>query len=120
VPDIPPSENTRVLFANDLPYRARVADPFRALAETVAFAANDWVDDRATAWLYGIVVGGDNDTPEDDPDGDPGAAMAAVAARDRWDATQVAALRALHAAYVTHAATLVSAPAGELVTTAGS
>jgi len=90
----------RILFANDLPYTDSPADVFAAIRDTFAFAANDWAGDRATAWLYGIIVGWDPDPDEHDPDdGDPGAALASVAAKHGWTSEQVETLRALHEQY---------------------
>lgn len=82
-----------MIFANDLPFRDEHLDPLRSIGDSLAFAADDWGDSRAKAWIYGIVLGWD------DEDGSESAAMDELAIRHRWDAATVARLRALHAAW---------------------
>ncbi|WP_088312395.1 hypothetical protein [Kineosporia sp. R_H_3] len=71
-------------------------DPLGALHDAVAFSSRDWSNDgRDGAWIYGIVCGWDDET--DGPDA--GDAMTEVASLYRWDASTIARLRALHAAW---------------------
>ena len=64
----------------------------------MAFSSRDWGATRGDAWLYGIVVGWDND-PDDDPE-DHNDAMAELAVQYGWGADDVTRLRDLHAAWV--------------------
>ena len=79
----------RIVFANDLPFSARHADPFESLKDMLALSADDWGETRAKAWVYGIVLGWDY--PEDD-----GETMAELADKFDWSDEQVARLRQLH------------------------
>jgi hypothetical protein len=81
-----------IIFANDLPYTGPQMDPIGALKNTIAFSADDWSVSRAMAWVYGIVLGWDNDDPDDPDEG----AMGEIAARFGWTLDQVARLRKLH------------------------
>lgn len=66
-------------------------DPMAALHDAIAFSSRDFAEDRFEAWIYGIVVGWDD---EDDETGD-GGAMDEVAAKVGWTTQQVATLRKL-------------------------
>lgn len=68
-------------------------DPIKALGDCLAFNSRDWAGNKADAWIYGIVLGWDDDHPETD-------AMAEVAAEVGWDEYDVARLRRLHARWV--------------------
>lgn len=91
------------IFANDLPYDDASLNPLDALSQTLCFASNDWGASRAEAWIYGIVVGWDN---EDDPADT--AAMDELAGKYRWSPEQVERLRTLHTRFVALAASGVA------------
>jgi len=74
----------RHVFVNDLPYNDGQENPLGALGDALAFAADDWADTRAKAWVWGIVLGWDDE------------AMAELAADFHWDDATVARLRRLH------------------------
>ena len=50
-----------MVFLNDQPYSDGQEDPIKALRDTLAFAVDDWGDSRAKAWVYGIVLGWDDE-----------------------------------------------------------
>lgn len=81
------------IFLNDFTYSADEEDPHRSLEDALAFAADDWGDSRAKSWVYGIILGWDND------DGTPGEAMDEQAQRHGWSDETVARLRRLHAVW---------------------
>jgi hypothetical protein len=67
-------------------------DPRAELGYTFAFNSRDWAQDKADAWLYGIVVGwGAGEDPEDV------SALPDLALRHRWSPQDVARLERLHA-----------------------
>jgi hypothetical protein len=70
--------------ANDLPYQGQKLEPLEALGDVLAFSADDWGETRAMAWVWGIVLGWDDD------------ASAELAAKFRWSAEQIARMQALH------------------------
>ena len=72
----------------------RTEDPKESLNRTLATSSRDWGEDRADAWIYGVVCGWDD--PRMDPDGE---AMAELAKRHDWSPEEVARLRRLHAAF---------------------
>lgn len=84
----------RIVFTNDLPYTMGEENPLEALKTTLAFAVDDWGHSRAMSWVYGIVLGWDDEHPDDN------GAMEEQAARHGWDAAAVERLRRLHAAFV--------------------
>lgn len=61
-----------------------------ALRNALIFNSRDWGAQKVDAWLWGIIVGWDDD---DSPDED---AMGELAARHGWDEFDVENLRALH------------------------
>lgn len=63
---------------------------------TMALSSQDWAVARDFAWLYGILVGWDND-PEGG-DVEQVDTMSYIAGRFGWNADDVALLRRLHAA----------------------
>jgi hypothetical protein len=73
---------------------ADVAEALRSARSTLTLSSQDWSVRHDLAWLYGILVGWDDDP--DDPH--PVDAMADVAARCGWNADNVARLRRLAAA----------------------
>lgn len=73
---------------------ADVAEALRSARSTLTLSSQDWSVRHDLAWLYGILVGWDDDP--DDPH--PVDAMADVAARCGWNADSVARLRRLAAA----------------------
>lgn len=89
-----PPTSGGVIFANDLPFTDDQLDPLHALRNTLAFGSADWGEDRSTAWMYGIVVGWDDDEPEPGETGRE--AMDELARRHRWSPAQVERLRELH------------------------
>lgn len=66
-------------------------DPMAALHDAIVFNSRDFAESKFEAWIYGIVVGWDD---EDDETGDAGA-MDEVAAKVGWTAQEVATLRKL-------------------------
>lgn len=82
----------RVVFVNDIVYTDGEEHPRESLKSAIVFSADDWGASRALAWVYGIVVGWDDEDGNDD-------AMVELAAKFGWDATGVARLRRLHAAF---------------------
>lgn len=82
----------RVIIANDIPFGDGEEDPRESLKSAIVFSVDDWGASRAMAWVYGIVVGWDDEDGNDD-------AMAELAVKFRWDATAVARLRRLHEAF---------------------
>jgi hypothetical protein len=84
----------RVMFANDIPFTECDLDPLKALGDAIAFAVDDWGASRSMAWVYGIVLGWDDDDPMEGESGHE--AMDQLAARFRWTPEQVERLRELH------------------------
>jgi len=72
-------------------------DALESLANCIAASPDDWGADRAMSWVYGIVLGWDCEEDHEHREG-CGDAMAALAARWRWDEVDVARLRALRKA----------------------
>lgn len=68
-------------------------NPFQSLSDAIAFSSADWGQARDMAWIYGIVLGWDDEDDEDD------GAMGELAIRFGWDASTVERLRALHAEF---------------------
>lgn len=83
-------------IANNIPYNGKPKHVTEALADCLAFASNDWGASRATAWIYGIVLGWDPD-PEDD---DEESAIPELAERWGWTPDAVAELRRLHNEFI--------------------
>jgi hypothetical protein len=79
-------------MATNFPFTLQQMHPIAALRYLVAFDSRDWADNRADAWLYGIVIGWDPAIDEADEE----SSMPDVAARHGWDAETVARLRILH------------------------
>lgn len=71
-------------FLNDVTYTDGEEHPIQALKTTLAFAADDWGDTRAKAWVWGIILGWDEASEEE------------LAARFGWSAESVGRLRRLH------------------------
>jgi len=67
-----------------------VGDPMTAVGDVLAFSSRDWSTTKGDAWLYGIVLGWDDDS------GDDASAMDDVATRHGWTQDDVARLRRLH------------------------
>ena len=81
------------IIANRITENDPTENPLESLRAALAFSSNEWAESRAGAWVWGIVLGWDD---EDEPDSD---AMAEVAARYRWAPEVVARLRRLHEAF---------------------
>lgn len=62
-------------------------NPFESIAACIAFSPHDWGENHRNAWIYGIVLGWDGDSMDEQ------------ARRHRWSPDDVARLRRLHAAY---------------------
>jgi hypothetical protein len=76
-----------------------LADLYSALdsaRSTIAFSSQDWAASADFAWLYGILVGWDDEPTGGDVD--QGDALGKLAARFGWTAENVSLLRRLHAA----------------------
>ena len=74
----------------NLPAVDDLRETLSSLSRTVAFAPGDWTERRADAWVYGILVGWDDD--ED--------ALQELAEQHGWSEEQVARLRRYRAAIV--------------------
>ncbi len=85
----------RAIFTHQIDELTKQEDPLESIFNTIVFSSADFGAERDRAWLYGIVVGWDD---EDDPDAED--VMSELAAQHRWSAEQVARLRRLHAAFV--------------------
>lgn len=81
----------RVVFLNDVTYADGEENPLKALGTTLAFSVDDWGASRAMSWVWGIVLGWD----DEDDDG----AMVEQARRHGWSDETVARLRRLHDAF---------------------
>lgn len=77
-----------VIMANDLPYTRDEPNPLTAIGDALAFGVDDWGATRAKAWIYGIVLGWDDESIDD------------LAKQHRWTPNQVRRLRALHERFV--------------------
>ena len=85
-------------------------NPFEALHNLITFSSKDFGANRTDAWLYGIVVGWDNE--DTDPDPEDLGAMDELAATFGWDAQTVAQLRELRSQWIQRTTTpVVPAPA---------
>ncbi|MDV6267050.1 hypothetical protein [Rhodococcus globerulus] len=74
------------------------ADPFEALHNAISFSSMDFGSASDVAWIYGIVVGWDNDNPDEGEH--PYAAMRELAQRFNWPLKKVQLLRSLRAEWV--------------------
>lgn len=74
------------------------ADPFQALHDVISFSSMDFGSASDVAWMYGIVVGWDNDDPDEGEH--PHAAMWELAQRFNWPLQKVKELRSLRAEWV--------------------
>jgi hypothetical protein len=74
------------------------ADPFKALHDVITFSSMDFGSASDVAWMYGIVVGWDNDDPDEGEH--PHAAMWSIAQRFNWPHRKVEELRNLRAEWV--------------------
>lgn len=78
-----------------------MGDPMNALHDAIVFNSRDFATTKFEAWIYGIVVGWD----DEDDDGDErdatgeGSAMNSVAAKVGWTEQNVAHLRRLRAGW---------------------
>lgn len=80
-----------IVMAHTIPFTSQETDPLESIRNLIAFDSRDWAQERAGAWLYGIVFGWDgHDELEDE------GAMDLVAARHGWTPEHVARLRILH------------------------
>jgi hypothetical protein len=68
-----------------------IQDALKSLHDTIVFGARDWSEDERLAWIYGIVVGWENDNPDSTEN-----AMAELVTKFRWDNETVTRLRSLH------------------------
>lgn len=95
-PDEEPEMARNVIIANDLPYVGPdlIIDPKLALKHAIAFDVADWAETRMMAWIYGIVVGWDDEDPMEGESGRE--SMDEVAARFGWSESLVQRLRDLH------------------------
>jgi hypothetical protein len=82
-----------MIFGNDLPFTDMQMDPREALKDAIALSVDDWSESRSMAWVYGIVLGWDNDEPDDPEDF---GAMDEIAEKFGWTPNQVERLRELH------------------------
>ena len=89
---------TRIVWAHKIAETDAHDDPLRSLIDTIAFSSADWGAARDLAWIYGIVLGWDNDEGDDDPE--TADAMSEIAAKFGWSDEQVARLRRLHLRFV--------------------
>lgn len=80
-------EPSTAIYLNDRPYSDGEEDPFRSLGDTLAFSVDDWGHTRAMAWVWGIILGWDDE------------AMAELAALFGWDEDTTARLNRLHTAF---------------------
>ncbi|NYD39920.1 hypothetical protein [Nocardioides panaciterrulae] len=88
-----------------------MSEDFReSLRRLLAFNSRDWAQDRADAWLWGVVLGWDADENEVGEE----SAMDEVAARHGWDASEVARLRRLHAQFAAPDSTPTEREAGDV------
>lgn len=85
----------RIIVANNLPYTMPTTDPKQALEDTLAFAVNDWGESRATAWIYGIILGWFDDEDEEER----AATREEFRQKFGWTGEQIARLEALHEAW---------------------
>ncbi|QXU53642.1 hypothetical protein [Rhodococcus sp. LW-XY12] len=78
-------------------HRSSDRDPLRTIENVLAFSSADWARNNDTAWLYGIVLGWDDEpgVPVEDQSG----AMTELAGRFQWSEERVEQLRALHTEY---------------------
>ena len=88
---------TIIVNTADLDDIHREQSPFESLKNTVVFSSADWTAAPDMAWVYGIVIGWDD---EDDPNG-----LDAVARQFGWKPEKIERLRRLHAAFDAAAAT---------------
>lgn len=86
------TEQTERVMAHRLAEQSPTENPLESLSDTIAFSSADWGAARDLAWIYGIVLGWDDD---DDDEG----AMPDIAQRYGWTAETIARLRRLHAEY---------------------
>jgi len=88
---------TRVIITNPMDGAGRATeDPIEALRDACAHTAKDMTEDRTDAWIYGIVLGWD-----DDPD-QPSSGINVldeVADQHGWTPEQRDRLRRLHHAF---------------------
>lgn len=92
-PPIKPAE-----LPADLTQAELLREALVSAGNVLAFSANDWGKNSREAWLYGILLGWDD---EDDPHD---TSMASLAAKHGWSEADVARLRRLHAAVAAAAA----------------
>lgn len=92
MPD-PTDTQTHHVMAHHIAEQTPAESPLESLSDTIAFSSADWGAARDLAWIYGIVLGWDD---EDDPDE---SAMPEIAQRYGWTTAGVARLRRLHAEY---------------------
>ena len=71
--------------------RTATENPLESLHNAIVFDSLDWGQDRAHAWIYGIVVGWDDE--DDGPD--PFDAMREMQSQHGWNDEAVARLRRL-------------------------
>ncbi|GAA3330621.1 hypothetical protein HP467_07335 [Curtobacterium albidum] len=84
-------EFDRWLEQHDREQRAAASEAIESLRNTLALSSRDWNTYGDVAWLWGVLLGWE----DDDEDYLPG-----VAAQWRWSEAQVARLRRLRAALV--------------------
>lgn len=82
------------IIATRIAENASTEGALESLRDAIAFSSADWGEYRDLAWIYGIVLGWDD---EDDPDGET---MRELAERFGWTAGGIARLRRLHAEFV--------------------
>lgn len=85
-----------------VPFTSQETDPLESIRNLVAFDSRDWAQERAGAWLYGIVFGWDGHGELEDE-----GAMDLIAARHGWTPEHVERLRVLHERFK---ATVAAAP----------
>lgn len=65
-----------------------IENPLESIKQAIVFSSKDYSACKRDAWLYGIVIGWDED------------AMLNVAERHKWTPETVARLKRLHEAYL--------------------
>lgn len=83
------------IMAHKIAQNTPTVDPIESLRDAIAYSSNDWGAARDFAWIYGIVLGWED---EDDLATGSGA-LREVADRFGWSPEKVGHLRRLHAEF---------------------
>lgn len=85
-----PDDVADIVMAHNLPFTRRATmHPIESIRSLLATDSRDWGEDRGDAWLWGIVMGWDDEDLEC-------SAMELIARKHDWDEATVARLRLLH------------------------